>query len=159
MQEGQRNGEPLPKVFMNDFEISLGVEEARELLHAAGLRRTACRIAVLQVMTAASAPLSHAEACESLVSQGFDKSTIYRSLVEFADAGLAARLDLGDHVWRFELLEQNQTQPEHAHFMCVDCGKVECVTDMKVRLVAAPKTTASRSVTEVLLKGTCGECG
>jgi Fur family ferric uptake transcriptional regulator len=139
----------------------LTVTSARELLRGAGLRSTTCRVAVLQHLSTATGPASHADVADELVPEGFDKSTIYRCLVEMAEAGLVLRHDLGDHVWRFEFRRgDTHDQCEHAHFMCVDCGKVECLSDVEV--VISP-TSQSRSnlnsqVTEILLKGHCAAC-
>jgi len=47
-------------------------------------------------------PLTHAEVSEALHHLGFDRATIYRNLTELTEAALASRVELGDHVWRFE---------------------------------------------------------
>lgn len=139
----------------------LSVVEARAMLREARLRATACRLAVLLCLSQSDMPVSHAEVADELVPAGYDKSTIYRSLVEFADSGLAARLDLGDHVWRFELRSAAGSQhAEHPHFMCLACGSVECLAGVTVTI--APEKGAARrrvgDVTEVLLKGRCPGC-
>jgi Fur family ferric uptake transcriptional regulator len=98
------------------------------------------------------------------VPQGFDKSTLYRCLVELADAGLLGRLDAGDHAWRFELRGAGgggeHATSEHPHFVCVDCGKVTCLPDVDVKISPAKgtKSGALGNVTEVYLKGHCKEC-
>ena len=139
----------------------LSVDEARQLLRDSKLRCTSCRVTVLQHLSKAEMPLSHAEVADELVPAGFDKTTIYRCLTELAESELAARLDLGDHVWRFELLrESDVTHVEHPHFMCVECGKVECLHDLNVsfsqRKGVRKKTLGD--ITEILLKGHCAEC-
>jgi Fur family ferric uptake transcriptional regulator len=94
---------------------------AKALLHQAKLRATAARIAVIQCLARERFPLTHAEATERLGEFGFDQSTIYRCLTELADAGLLARLDLGDAVRRYELLRDHRTGvTEHPHFLCID---------------------------------------
>ena len=136
------------------------VQQARETLRAAKLRSTASRVAVLQHIAAAGKPLSHADVADVLVPQGFDKSTLYRCLVELADAGLLSRLDAGDHAWRFEFRRgEEHDSAEHPHFVCVDCGTVTCLTDVDVK-ISQPKGSKSApgSVTEVFLKGHCKEC-
>lgn len=136
------------------------MSEAREMVRGAGLRGTSCRLSVLQYLSAATTPLSHAEVAEELDSHGYDKSTIYRSLVELAEAGLLSRFDVGDHTWRFEFRrgEAHDEGTEHPHFMCVTCGKVTCLDDVDIKLKASNKKTYS-DITEVLLKGHCRECG
>lgn len=143
----------------------MSVSEAREQLRAAKLKSTTSRVAVLQHLAAAGKPLSHSEVAEALVPAGFDKSTLYRCLVELADAGLLTRLDAGDHAWRFELRRgssagDEHNGAEHPHFICLDCGKVECLEDVEVKISPAKGTKAPHlgDVTEVFLKGHCNEC-
>lgn len=123
------------------------------------MRSTTSRVAVLQHLAAATKPLSHADVADTLVPTGYDKSTLYRCLVELADAGLLARLDAGDHAWRFEVKsEEEEHGPEHPHFVCVDCGKVSCLPDVEVTISPAKKNTSLGDVTEIFLKGHCKEC-
>lgn len=146
---------------MRNPSTSLSVPDARAALRAAKLRSTTSRVAVLQHVAAAGQPVSHAEVAEALVPQGFDKSTLYRCLVELADAQLLNRLDAGDHAWRFELRGGDSHSPgEHPHFVCVDCGKVTCLPDVDVKIsrTKGAKSSAVGSVTEIFLKGHCAEC-
>src|SRR4051812_24845920 len=73
-------------------------------LRGAGLRRTGPRVAVLERLEAATAPLSHGEVAAMLTPAGFDRATVYRNLIDLVKKGLVRRADLGDHVWRFELV-------------------------------------------------------
>ena len=135
---------------------------AKALLREAGLRATAARIAVMRRLAAVGAPQSHAEVVDALHDDGFDQSTLFRCLNELAEAGVAARLDLGDQVRRFELTDaENAGAAEHAHFMCVDCGQLSCLDGYSVKVT--PRRGVKRSklgqVTEVLLRGHCRECG
>src|SRR5262245_28718320 len=109
---------------------TISVQDARQAIRATGLRGTASRVAVLQLVSAAGKPVRHADVAEVLVPQGYDKSTLYRCLVELADAGLLSRLDAGDHAWRFERKDDEHETRDHPHFVCVDCGQVTCLTDV-----------------------------
>ena len=133
----------------------------RNKIRAAGLRCTPARLSVLEHLSAAARPLTHAEVADQLATKGFDRATIYRNLVELAEVGLAARIELGDHVWRFEIKRAGHEQPsEHPHFVCVDCGEVSCLPSESVRFTPplAGKSSLLGQVTEVLLKGHCGQC-
>ena len=138
------------------------LSEIRASIRSAGLRSTMPRIAVLSYLQSVTTPLSHAEIFDALEEQGFDRATIYRNLVDLTEAGLLVRTDVGDHVWRFELRRtgQGEQQTEHPHFMCTDCGEVECLPAMSVSI--QPATTVPRSVraqqVEVQLKGLCDRC-
>ncbi len=137
--------------------MSYSVEQSRQLLRRIGLRCTTSRVAVLQFLSAVRRPMTHAEVAADLVPRGFDKSTIYRSLVEMSEAGIASRIDVGDHSWRFELKDGDPGRAtEHPHFMCLDCGKVTCLPEAPQR--ANDGWTAPGEVTEVLLKGHCEDC-
>lgn len=132
--------------------------DIRAGLRAAGIRSTAARVAVLQVLHRIESPVSHAELAAHAELAEFDRATVYRNLVDLADAGLLSRTDLGDHVWRFELKDQPHTDlGEHPHFVCTDCGAVACLDDVTIEI--KPKSARLRhAVTEILLKGTCDRC-
>lgn len=119
------------------------------------------------------APRTHAEVSEALADQGFDRATIYRNLTELTDARLLSRIDLGDHVWRFEIRHAHEINPGnagHPHFVCTGCGEVSCLDDIQVaitrqasRRVRGDARSRPRAhigtVTEVLLRGRCSDCG
>lgn len=133
--------------------------EVRNRIRNAGLRSTSARIAVLQRLEGATTPLTHADIAHDLVPQGFDKATVYRNLMDLTDAGLVSRSEHGDHVWRFELKRSGEHHdPDHPHFLCLDCGAITCLSDVNVEITPSPGTKAShiRELTEVLLKGHCG---
>lgn len=139
----------------------LSTDEARQMIRDAGLRATPARISVLQLVQGASSPLTHAELVEQLTSNGSDASTIFRALNDMTDVALFRRLDLGDHVWRYEIaMEQNAGTSPHPHFLCLDCGEITCLEPVDIR----PLTKENRElrkvgkVTEVLLKGSCSSC-
>jgi Fur family ferric uptake transcriptional regulator len=138
-----------------------GLEKVRQRLRAAGLRCTAARLWVMQYLVDAARPITHAQLAEVLRPRGFDRATIYRNLIELTESGLVSRIELGDHVWRFELRRTTAAgQREHPHFVCVDCGEVECLPAVSVNIKPTPGSKRSRigKVTEILLKGRCGQC-
>lgn len=128
-----------------------------------GLRSTAPRVAVLAYLDRATSPLSHTEIHEALADHGFDRATIYRNLMDLAEAGILLRSDLGDHVWRFERRDTKGPKEDggHPHFVCIDCGEVSCLPDQTVKVRAAtgaPKALGTSHV-EVQIKGRCDDCG
>lgn len=138
------------------------VAELQAELRTHGMRSTGSRVAVLAYLRKATAPLSHNEVYEALVDRGYDRATIYRNLMDLAEAGLLVRSDLGDHVWRFELrnAEAKEGETGHPHFVCIDCGEVSCLPDQTVKVrgaTGAPKALGTRQV-EVQVKGRCDDC-
>ncbi len=145
-----------------DFgQSGVSVAEIREMLQAAGLRSTAPRIIVLQHLSLASHPTTHAELADKLVPQGFDRTTVYRNLIALSEAGLVNRLELGDHVWRFELARHapDGSPIDHPHLICSACGEVVCLHGTQISI--EPPQSSPRpdfSVEEVVVKGVCNRC-
>jgi Fur family transcriptional regulator, ferric uptake regulator len=139
------------------------VAELQALLRSSGLRSTAPRIAVLQQLHETTGPSSHADLCAAVEGKGFDRATIYRNLMDLAEAGIVTRTDLGDHVWRFMLKKGVAGAPhteDHPHFVCVDCGEISCLPGVSVRVegaTGAPKAVGQNKVA-VQLKGRCDNC-
>ena len=133
-------------------------------LRGAGLRRTGPRVAVLERLEAAKVPLSHGDVVALLAPAGFDRATIYRNLMDLVSKGLVRRADLGDHVWRFELVRGDRSDhkaTEHAHFICTDCGGVSCLPGDSVRVIGGrgrPRALSNGGDVEVQLRGRCDEC-
>ena len=141
--------------------IPASAADLRDHLRQAGLRATAARSAVLRVLLQAGAPLSHAEVIESLKEQGFDRATLYRNLVDLAESSLARRTDLGDHIWRFEAVGEGQhTLEGHPHFVCSDCGIVECLPTEAIAVQSDARATPKleRAGVEIQVRGVCDEC-
>ena len=63
-------------------------------IRKAGLRVTSSRIAVLGVLRDEQTPLSHADVSARLEHLGLDRTTVYRNLIDLAEAGLLRRTDV-----------------------------------------------------------------
>lgn len=137
--------------------------ELRDVLRAAGLRATSARMAVLEVLLEASAPISHGEVCDRVGERGIDRATLYRNLIDLAEAGLVRRSDHGDHVWRFEWIgreSESHKNAEHAHFVCSRCGTVSCLPDGAIAVHAVRGAPRSLRVgVEIQVRGVCDTCG
>jgi len=138
--------------------------ELRTILRSKGLRATPARVALLAALSNATGPVSHQELTEKLDSLGLDKSTVFRGLQDLTEVGLLHRLDLGDHVWRYEPVresspsahdQQSGEEHLHPHMLCVDCGEVRCLSQDDVSIELAPSLG---KVVDVLVKGHCHKC-
>ncbi|MBA2665125.1 MAG: transcriptional repressor [Bradymonadaceae bacterium] len=145
---------------MTQERSTFTLDDLRTMIRDSGLRCTGSRVTVLQRLIAATAPLTHAELAEALVPLGFDQATVYRNLTDLTEAGLLARLDLGDHVWRFEFRgEELHNDGEHPHFVCTDCGKVSCLPDVNIKIThTASVKSFMGEICEIFLKGRCEQC-
>ncbi|HEY1555439.1 MAG TPA: Fur family transcriptional regulator [Kofleriaceae bacterium] len=137
-----------------------GLDELRIAVRAKGLRATPSRLAVLEMLRASDSPMSHGDVADRLASQAWDRATIYRNLTDLADSGLVRRTDVGDHVWRFEAISAEHEAAAHPHFVCTECGTVECLPEIGLALLRrakAPRAVRQRQV-EVHVRGLCDAC-
>ena len=136
------------------------LETCRKLIRDAGLRATASRLAVLALLRSEDAALSHADVSEFMSTAAWDRATLYRNLVDLTEAGLLRRVELGDHTWRFEVMDAEHRDGEHPHFICTECGTVECLPELEFRPVsrdAFPQAIRNKNV-EVQMRGLCDDC-
>ena len=103
--------------------------------------------------------MSHGDVADRLASQAWDRATIYRNLTDLSEVGLLRRTDVGDHVWRFEAVGSDHEPSAHPHFVCTECGTVECLPEIElaVRRAKAPRAVKQRQV-EVHVRGLCDAC-
>ncbi len=136
-----------------------GLDELRGAVRGSGLRATPSRLAVLELVRASDSPMSHGDVADRLASQAWDRATIYRNLTDLAEAGLLRRTDVGDHVWRFEAISAAHAGSAHPHFVCTECGIVECMPEIElaIRRAKAPRAVKQRQV-EVHVRGLCDAC-
>lgn len=131
------------------------------LIRGAGLRVTSSRVAVLSALRESTAPLSHADVASKLEHLGVDRTTVYRNLIDLAEAGVLHRSDVG-HTWRFELASRDAEHEaaQHPHFVCTDCGKVACLPAGTVALkaVRGGPSALRRGNLEIQLRGLCDAC-
>ena len=107
------------------------------------IKLTTARVALLESFGAAKKPLSY-EDIKSEISM--DKATFYRNMVKFEQEGILNSFESNDKKRYFEL----RLVP-HAHFVCVHCNKIECLSDLDIKL-------DGYIVNNVIVNGKCKEC-
>lgn len=138
------------------------VDACREALRAVNLRVTPARVAVLQLIREADRPLSHADICELLSGDVWNRTTVWRNLSDLEGAGLVRRTELGDRLWRFEGASQSGAHAleAHPHFLCTSCGEVSCLPDELLKIptsLVVPRSVRERQI-EVQVRGVCDKC-
>jgi Fur family ferric uptake transcriptional regulator len=134
-------------------------DELRRELRDRGVRATPARLAVLELLRGMGRPLSHAEVVKELADESADPATLYRNLIDLDRIGLVRRRDMGDHTWRFEAVSADHDAAAHPHFVCTECGTVECLPAIELPAVRVkvPRAVRSRQV-EIQLRGVCDAC-
>ncbi len=135
-------------------------EELRGLLRSKGLRATSVRMAVLCALHDQQAPMTHEQVMDSLSDGAYDRATVWRILSDLAEAGLMRRMDLGDRVWRYELIDAcRAVEDDHAHFLCEACGSVSCLPPLELRVQGGQLPEVLRGAdVRVRVTGTCVAC-
>lgn len=134
-------------------------DSVRDEIRRKGLRATPARVTTLLTLRRATSPQTHAEVSDQVAHGGIDKATVFRNLNDLAEVGLVRRGVLGDHVWRFEAVRDVGDQPGgHPHFLCVDCGTVSCLDDVRLTAGSLRRSAEVGEITEILLRGHCNDC-
>lgn len=132
--------------------------EVAQSLRSAGLRVTAPRLAVLDVL--AAHPHATADDVARLVRVKIGKvstQAVYDVLAACAEAGLVRRIEPAGSAARFE----TRTADNHHHLVCRSCGKT---TDVDCAVGARPCLTPSDDAgylldeAEVVFWGLCPTC-
>ena len=134
------------------------VRNIQTKLHAAGLRATPKRLALLAVLSSLKTPAT-AEEMHAKVSD-MDLVTIYRNVQAFVKTGMVAEVRFRDASVRYELVH---THAHHHHLVCSFCGAVEDIAacpSPQIEKEALRMSKKFRSVQNHALElfGTCVKC-
>ncbi|WP_394685262.1 Fur family transcriptional regulator [uncultured Microbacterium sp.] len=131
---------------------------ADALIRGAGLRVTATRVAVLEALR--DRPHATADDVFARVSgtlAGTSKQSVYNALGDFADAGLARRIEPAGYSGTFEL----RVGDNHHHVVCTRCGRiddVDCVVGSAPCLHVPEGSGFLIETAEVTFWGVCPDC-
>jgi Fur family ferric uptake transcriptional regulator len=134
--------------------------DPRSAIKGSGLKATPPRIKVLEIFQrAARRHLSAEGVYKALVDEGSEigLATVYRVLMQFAEAGLVtrSRFETGKAV--FEL----NTGTHHDHLVCLSCGRVDEFYDAEIE---ARQREVARAIGfglqehALALYGLCSDC-
>lgn len=139
-------------------------QHARGVLLRAGHHRGAARDELIELLAGQDCALSALEIEDALRrgqqgERGVGRASVYRVLELLQEHGLVSRIDVGDGIARYELVDP--AGRHHHHLVCEQCGQ----------LVAFQDGDLERSITrlaqrldfdieehEVVLRGSCPDC-
>ncbi len=135
-----------------------GLETAGTILLRAGLKRTMGRIAIINLLMTAEYPLSQHEIAHRLPKVSMNGVSIYRSLDAFLKAGIVHRVESGDRTWRFAICGCGTRGHCHPHFICKQCGKVECLPGHNLPEFGKMQPGYVVEEQEFYIRGRCAGC-
>jgi Fur family ferric uptake transcriptional regulator len=139
----------------DDFDLNA-------LLRTHGHRATGPRRAVWDALASSDSHLTAEEVTSRVhnLDAGADRASVYRSLVLFADLGIARETSLGAdaHATRWEVAHPD----DHFHLICRKCGAVEhhagdLVDQVRVHLAGDEHGFTAETI-DLSVTGTCRRC-
>jgi len=126
------------------------------ILKRAGLQKTAQRLAVLDILNRAEAPLTAADVFQQLPeTQKINRVTVYRILSSYTQSGIVREFTSKRGIHYYERVEPGKYA--HPHFNCRACGAMICLTTN-----AGPWTTLTNQpdfeIESINISGLCGGC-
>ena len=128
------------------------------MLRQAKLRCTRGRVAILEILSAATRPLTREQIASELGKKGLNKVTIYRALERFVRVGLVHKAFLRSRTWHFELADNCTESQCHPHFTCTNCGDTHCLTEITLPMAKSPHKGFVIDRQRVQLEGLCPDC-
>lgn len=133
-------------------------EEIVTKLEHKGIRATANRILVYEMLCGAGRPVSLSD-MERMNLQ-MDKSSIFRVLTLFLEHDVVHSFEDGRGVLNYELCHSDgacDKHDSHVHFYCESCQRSFCLENIHIHGITLPEGFSAHSLSFVI-KGECPEC-
>ena len=132
--------------------------QAREMLKAAKLYCTKCRITILKVLLNADKPLRQEQIAKRLGKKSFNKVSIYRTLASLLEVGLVHRAFMRERAYHYELAHNCSKSQCHPHFTCTSCGNTYCLMGVTLPMAKSPYKGFVIHRQQVRFEGLCPKC-
>ncbi|WP_051341998.1 Fur family transcriptional regulator [Pseudonocardia spinosispora] len=139
-------------------EHGVTTDGARQMLRTAGMRVTAARMAVLEVL--GEHPHATADTVAKLVATrlgSVSKQAVYDVLAACTGAGLLRRIEPAGSAARFE----TRIGDNHHHLVCRRCGRtedVDCTVGQRPCLTPSDDAGFAVEEAEIVFWGLCPDC-
>jgi Fur family ferric uptake transcriptional regulator len=144
----------------SDMVTKIRNTEAVLALRKAGISKTAQRLTVMDILFAATKPLSANAIRQSLKTKtSIDKVTVYRILSVFKKRGIIREISSAGGVGYFEMITAENHL--HPHFSCRSCGTLTCMAPqplIKMPDLILSKGDYSIEHIEINVSGLCSYC-
>jgi Fur family ferric uptake transcriptional regulator len=129
-----------------------------DVLRKHDLNITKARVNILALFLAENAGLTYGVIKKGL-GPGMTKSTIYRTLHAFIKKGLVHCIPTAGNLILYSLSQNahEQQQPAEVNFICLICGKIHALHDIKIPGIHLPENFTIRQ-RHMVIKGRCSNC-
>jgi len=131
-----------------------------DVIRNSGVKATPARVRVLDLLSAAEKPMSHADIDATLLAGGgspMDKVTLYRVLDALVAKELVLKAVDVQGVFRYSDVAAKKRHAGHVHFHCMGCGGMFCLKAKSPEPPRLPRGFRLREA-EFDVRGTCPEC-
>lgn len=136
------------------------MKEINNILKESKLRKTDCRIEILNLFLTNTFALSNAD-IENFIDQNFDRVTVYRTLKTFVKKGILHKVLDDAGIPKYALCKESCSQEEHhhqhVHFKCDVCGHTTCLNDVEIPKILLPQGYFFKEA-NLLINGICINC-
>ena len=126
------------------------------ILQEGGLKRTKLRMALLDCLMTAKNAQSYLD-IKAKLGESVDKSTLYRNLSAFEDAGIIHRINDQSGISKYAFGKIHGHGGNHAHFICEECEAIYCMEKSISLDIKVPEGFKTHDV-QTIIKGTCPHC-
>jgi Fur family ferric uptake transcriptional regulator len=134
-------------------------EQTAQQLSAHGVKPTAMRLLVLQVLQQHNSAKSISAIEEHL--EPTERATLYRTLQTFEHHGIVHHIDDGTGITKYALCSSacsDQAHHDmHVHLHCTNCGTTTCLPDTQIPAVQLPENFKAQDY-QLVIRGVCFCC-
>ncbi len=137
------------------------MKKIEERLKELGIRATAIRLQILEILSKRKGPVSQPELSSNSKLASFDKVTIYRTLELLKKHKLINQTLSSDGIWHFCAASDDHSAHQcggnHLHFYCLKCKKMLCLPEFKLPWIEVPAGMKIINK-QLLVQGLCEKC-
>jgi len=138
-------------------------EELRSELKKRKRRITAQREMILKIfLESKGRHLGVEEVCRELLNRNIriSKATVYRAVELLVDLGFLRRLNFGDGIYRYEIVDRSEVE-SHQHVICRMCGRIKEINSEMVKKIVSEISEKTGYIIEnhdLKFYGLCPDC-
>ena len=136
------------------------LEQYEKLLSKNGLKRTAPRLRVLDILSGRDSATSQ-PFLENLIGKDVDRVTLYRILKAFEEKGIIHKVLDTQGTANYAICSHNCStenhHDEHVHFNCNNCHRVFCLDQVQIPSIKLPDGFKTAGL-NLIATGICDGC-
>ena len=130
--------------------------DAVEILKSKGLKKTAQRIVLINILQKKNRTLTESD-IKTEMGELYDRATFYRTIQALIDATVIYRIVIDNKTIKYTLDGAVSEKKSRSHFFCKKCHSVVCLKNVPVINYNLPKGYKMEE-SEILINGFCNKC-